>query len=393
MNPVDFRGDFPLTQDLIYLDNAATSLMPVQVADEIRNYDLHYRANTGRGIHRLSVMATHRFRDAHDTIRSFIGGDHGTLVLTKNTTGAIGTVASCISWKPGDRVVTTLLEHHSNLLPWLRLAGSGVETDLIAPDHDGSIDPEKIEAAINDDTKLVAVTHISNVTGTKVPVKEIGEICREKGIRLLVDGAQSAPHIPVNVEELGCDYFCFSGHKMLGPTGTGCLWMRRQDIEPLFAGGGSVKSVDLSGFIRADGWEGYEAGTQAIGGAIGLGRAVKYLKEIGMKRIKRHEEKLSERLAGELETIRGVSVVGGDTGKRTGIVSFNIDGMHPHDVAHTLDEAAAIMVRSGDHCCMPLMQHLDLSNGTVRAGTYLYNTRDEIDLLADTVREISRRLS
>jgi cysteine desulfurase/selenocysteine lyase len=193
MNPEDFRGDFPLTQDLIYLDNAATSLMPVQVADEVRNYDLHYRANTGRGIHRLSVMATHRFRDAHDTIRSFIGGNDGTLFLTKNTTEAIETVASGIPWKPGDRVVTTILEHHSNLLPWLRLAKFGVETDLATPDNDGGIDSKKIEDAIKDDTKLVAVTHISNVTGIEVPVKEIAEICREKGVRLLVDGA--SPHL------------------------------------------------------------------------------------------------------------------------------------------------------------------------------------------------------
>lgn len=393
MNPEDFRQDFPLTKDLIYLDNAATSLMPVQVADEMTDYDLRYRANTGRGVHRLSVMATHRFMDAHDKISSFIGGEKGVLALTKNTTEAIQTVASGIRWKKGDRVVTTLLEHHSNFLPWLRLRKYGVAVDIVPSEPDGTLDPGRLEAALGDDTRLVAITHVSNVTGSAAPVREIAGMCGDYSARLLVDGAQSVPHMPVDMADLRCDYFCFSGHKMLGPTGTGCLWMREPDVEPLFAGGGSIESVDTGGYTPAGGWQGYEAGTQAIGGAIGLARAVKYLEDIGMKRIKRHEEQLSAKLAGELEGINGVNVIGPDAGSRSGIVSFNIEGMHPHEVAHTLDEAAAIMVRSGDHCCKPLMRHLDLPEGTVRASAYLYNTREEIELLAETAGEISRRIS
>ncbi len=385
------RSDFPITDDLIYLDSAATSLMPRQVAEAISEYDLRYRANIGRSVHRLSVIATQRYLDAHDRIASFIGGESGTTVITKNTTEAIGIVASGIHWKKGDRVVTTALEHHSNLLPWLRLRKRGVIVDVIMPDADGLIDIGAFEAAITDETRLVAITYASNVLGSLLPVRKIAQICQEHGAELLVDGAQSVPHLPIDVKDLGCDYLCFSGHKMLGPTGTGVLWMKEMALEPLLTGGGSVEQASVDGYTYLGDYRRYEGGTPPIGGTIGLGKAVWYLESIGMKNIKRHEEHLSRRLLNGLLDIDGVTVYGSENpNDRIGVVSFTISGMHPHDVAHILDEAADIMVRSGDHCCKPLMDLLALPEGTVRASTYIYTTDEEIDLLLKTLEEITR---
>ena len=388
----DCRVDFPITRDLIYLDSAATSLTPKPVVQAMVDYDLRYRANVGRGVHRLAAVATHRYRDARDAVKSFIGGEGGTLAVTRNTTEAIGAVAAGITWQKGDRVVTTLLEHHSNLLPWLRLRKRGVAVDIVRPDAGGGLDLADLEAAVRDETRLVAVTHASNVLGTVLPVREIAGICRDRGARLLVDGAQSVPHIPIDVADIGCDYFCFSGHKMLGPTGTGGLWMREPDLEPLFVGGGSIGSATADGYTLAPGEERYEAGTPPVAGSIGLARAAAYLQEIGMDAVRRHEERLAARLIDGLAALDGVAVVGADApGNRIGVVSFTVEGMHPHEVAQVLDEAAAVLVRSGHHCCQPLMEHLGLPAGTVRASTYIYTTKEEIDTLIATVEEISRR--
>ncbi len=391
MNVDTIRSDFPITGDLIYLDSAATSLMPRQVAETISEYDLRYRANIGRSVHRLSVIATQKYLDAHDRIASFIGGESGTTVITKNTTEAIGIVASGIPWKKGDRVVTTALEHHSNLLPWLRLRSRGVIVDVIRPDADGSIDSGTLKATITDETRLVAITHASNVLGTLIPIQRISRICQDHGAELLVDGAQSVPHLPVDVKDLGCDYFCFSGHKMLGPTGTGVLWMKEMALEPLLIGGGSIEEASVDGYIYIGDYRRYEGGTPPIGGTIGLGKAVQYLESVGMKEIRRHEEHLSRRLLNGLLDIDGITVFGSENpNNRIGVVSFTVSGMHPHDVAHILDEAADIMVRSGDHCCKPLMDLIALPEGTVRASTYLYTTDEEIDLLLKTLEEITR---
>ncbi|WP_286681022.1 aminotransferase class V-fold PLP-dependent enzyme [Methanoculleus sp. DTU007] len=388
----DCRTDFPITRDLIYLDSAATSLTPKPVVQAMVEYDLRYRANVGRGVHRLANVATHRYRDAHDAIKSFIGGEGGTLTITRNTTEAIGAVAAGLDWKKGDRVVTTLLEHHSNLLPWLRLRERGVAVDIVRPNSDGGLEIADLEGAIRDETRLVAVTHASNVLGTVLPVREIAGICRDRGAKFLVDGAQSTPHIPVDVAAIGCDYFCFSGHKMLGPTGTGGLWMRRPDLEPLHVGGGSIESASSDGYTLAPGEERYEAGTPPVAGTIGLARAAAYLREIGMDAVRRHEERLTARLIDGLAALDGVTVAGLDAGTdRIGVVSFTVEGMHPHEVAQILDEASAVLVRSGHHCCQPLMEHLGLPDGTVRASTYIYTTTEEIDTLIATVEEISRR--
>jgi cysteine desulfurase/selenocysteine lyase len=390
MNPEEIKRDFPILKDVIYMDSASTSLTPEPVLASILEYYRSYRANVGRGVYRLSRLADDIYRNAHRKVAGFIGAEEG-VVFTRNTTEAINAVAQGIKWRRGDVVVTTAAEHHSNLLPWMRLRERGVGLKIVEPDQDGSFDPASFEAAIGDDTRLVAMTIVSNVLGTALPAREVSEICRERGALLLLDGAQSVPHIPTDVGDLACDYLCFSGHKMLGPSGTGVLWMREYDLLPLLVGGGAVEEVDLQGYTLKGGYEGYEAGSPDVAGGIGLAAAVDYLRRVGMEEIAHHEGRLTRELLTGLLDIEGVEVYGSaNTGDRLGIVSFNVAGISPGEVAHLLDQGSDIMVRSGHHCCMPLMKHLGLPAGTVRASLYLYNTSEEVEELLAAVEEISK---
>jgi cysteine desulfurase/selenocysteine lyase len=388
----DAREDFPIMKDLIYMDSAATSLSPVPVISAMDEYELRYRANVGRGVHRLAMVATQKYADAHKKIASFIGAKEGLVVITKNTTEAINMVACGLDWQKGDTIVTTLLEHHSNYLPWLRLREKhGVDLTVVPPGPDGTFDLSRFEETIDDSTKLVAVSHASNVLGSVTPVKEIAALCKDHDCRLLIDGAQSVPHIPVDVEETGCDYLCFSGHKMLGPSGTGVLWMRSPDLTPLLVGGGMISEVSADHYTETGGYQRYEAGTPPVGSCIGLGKAVDYLNGIGMDLVMDHERALTTRMIEGLSSIKGVTIFGPPPGKnRIGVVSFTLENLHPHNVAHILDEAAGIMVRSGEHCCIPLMRHIGTPEGTVRASLHLYNNADDVEQLIMTVEEISR---
>jgi cysteine desulfurase/selenocysteine lyase len=391
MIPAGIRADFPVLSEVIYLDSAATSLSPEPVLAAMLEYEHVFRANTGRGVHRLAQIATQKFWDAHEKARRFIGAREGELVFTRNTTEAINMVARGLPWRKGDRVVTTLLEHHSNLLPWMRLRErKRIDLRIIPPAPDGTLDPADLEREITPGTRLVAVTHASNVLGNLVPVQKIAEICRDRGALLLVDGAQSVPHLPVDVGRLDCDFLCFSGHKMLGPTGTGILWMRRPEIEPLLLGGGAVEEVTTTGYTLAASPARYEGGTPNIAGAIGLARAIGYLEALGMGEVRDHEQALTRQMVEGFSGISGVKVHGpGAIPDRIGVVSFTVKDMHPHDVAHMLDEEADIMVRSGHHCCMPLMTHLGVPDGTVRASLHCYNNAGDVDRLIETVRMIA----
>jgi cysteine desulfurase/selenocysteine lyase len=392
MDGQKIRSDFPILEDVIYLDSASTSLTPEPVLNAILDYFHNYRANVGRGIYRTAQIADQRYRDAHRKVADFIDAREGATIFTRNTTESINMVAMGIGWKKGDRVVTTITEHHSNLLPWMRLNKVGVELKTIVASREGIIDLADWERAIDDKTRLVSVSQLSNALGTVQPVKEISKLCRERGAMLLVDGAQSVPHMPISVAEIGCDFLCFSGHKMLGPTGTGVLWAKKLDeIEPLFAGGGMVEDVGDHGYDIKQGYEGFEAGTPDISGGIGLGAAVDYLKDVGVEEIHRHESKLTRRLLQGMQSIKGVDIIGPqDLKSRGAVVSFNVSGLMPQEVALMLDSASNISVRSGHHCCIPLMKHLGLKYGTVRASMYLYNTKEEIDKLLSTVEQISR---
>ena len=385
------RSDFPILGDIIYLDNAATSFSPEPVIGAMFEYEHSYRANVGRGLHRFTRIASQRYWHAHEKVAGFIGGNEGVMVFTKNTTEAINMVAQGLAWKPGDRVITTILEHHSNLLPWRNLTRQSVVLETIGINPDYSIDIAALENAITPRTRLVAVTHASNVLGVVTPVEEIAAICHEHGVLLLVDGAQTVPHMPVDVARLGCDFFCFSGHKMLGPTGTGVLWMKEPVIEPLMLGGGMVEALTPDGYTAAEGYQKYEAGTPNIGGGIALGVAADYLSAIGMEKIRRHEDRLTTRLVhGLAKNSRVHLYVPPLPESRIGVVSFTVDGFHPHEVAQHLDETADIMVRSGHHCCIPLMEHLGLPDGTIRASLALYTNEQEIDMLVATLDELTR---
>jgi cysteine desulfurase/selenocysteine lyase len=386
------RADFPILKHIIYMDSAATSLTPEPVVEAVAGYYRDYNANVGRGVYRLSQVASQKYKDAHEKVAGFIGAkEAGEVIFTKNTTEAINMVAYGLKWASGDKVVTTLLEHHSNFLPWFKLREKGVNLKIVNPNRSGKFKIADFEAAIDDSTRLVAITHVSNVLGTISPIKELSAICKEKGALLLVDGAQSAPHIPLDVEKLGCDFLAFSGHKMLGPTGTGVLWVKDPDgLEPTFFGGGMIEKVSVDGYELAAGYERFEAGTPNIAGGIGLGRAVDYLNDVGMDKLQAYEERLAKRLLEGLLNIEAVQVYGStNPSGRIGVVSFNIGGSNPHDVALMLDEASGITVRSGHHCCMPLMNYLHVE-GTVRVSLYLYNTEEEVDKFLKSVESIAR---
>jgi cysteine desulfurase/selenocysteine lyase len=392
------RADIPILKDLIYLDNASTSLTPEPVLDAMLDYYRSYRANVGRGVYRNAQLADQRYRDAHSKVSRFIGDDAMNVIFTRNCTESINIVAKGLQLKKGDKVVTTLVEHHSNLLPWLQLQGLGVKVEILRPDERGFIDISFYEDAIDDGTKLVATTRLSNVLGSIHPAKEISKICRDHDALFLLDGAQSVPHMPTNVKDLGCDFLCFSGHKMLSPTGIGALWVRPEsglDLSPLMIGGGMVDDVDVNasppGWTRKKGYEGMEAGTPNIAGAIGLMAAVDYLEEVGMEDVWHHEQALTSLLYEGLLEIDGVEVYGPSCREgRGGVVSFNVRDLSPHEVALILDEAKGIMVRSGNHCCIPLMRHLGLPQGAVRASLYIYNNEGDVERLLSTVEEIAR---
>ncbi len=395
------RQDFSiLKSNIVYLDNAASSLTPEPVIQEMLEFYHNYRANVERGIHRLSQKASEEYEKAHAKVADFINAESETeIILTRNATEAINLVANGLNWKKGDKIITSLIEHHSNFIVWLRLKKRyGVDVEIVRPNREGLFNIADFEKAIDDKTRLVALTHVSNVLGVKTPVEEVAKIAHDHDAHLLVDGAQSVPHLKVDVQKIGCDYLAFSGHKMLGPTGVGVLYARKElldNLEPLSIGGGTIADVGLDYYTLSESPMRFEAGTPAIAEAIGLGAAVDYLKEVQLENIEVHERTLVKRMYQGLADIPSVEVYGPKkVEQRTGIVSFNVGDLNPHDVALALDVSADIMVRSGHHCCIPLNKELlKRPEGTVRASLYLYNTETEVEKLISTVDEIARSLA
>jgi len=392
------RRDFPiLEKGVIYLDNAASSLTPEQVVLKEMEYYREYRANVERGVHRFSQRASEEYERAHGLVADFIGAPGAeNVAMMRNTTEGINMVANGMGWGKGDKIVTTVIEHHSNYITWLRVAQRhGCSVEVVRPDQEGLFDTADFEGAIDDDTKLVAVTHVSNVLGCIVPVKEIASIAHEHGAMILVDGAQGVPHMRTDIMDSGVDFLAFSGHKMLGPTGSGALYIADEElfeVEPLCIGGGTISDVSIDSYELAVPPMRFEAGTPAIAQVIGFGEACQYLNRVGMGEVEAWDAKLAWRLAEGLRGIEGVEVYGpSDPRRRVGIVSFNVGEMNPHDVALTLDVEHGIAVRSGHHCALPLMKELfKLPEGTVRASTYIYNTMDEVEKLLGAVEDMSR---
>jgi cysteine desulfurase/selenocysteine lyase len=388
------RDDFPVLRrevwpgvPLVYLDSAATSQKPRVVLEAMQAfYELH-NANIHRGVHRLAEEATAAFEAARQSVAGFIGaGDPRQIIFTRNTTESINLVAH--SWartnlKAGDVILLSEMEHHSNLVPWQMLAGErGLRLEFVPVTDDGELDLTLLPALLALHPKLVAVTHMSNVLGTVNPVERIIEQAHQAGALVLLDGAQSVPHLPVDVTALGVDFYAFSAHKMCGPTGIGALYGRLELLEampPFLGGGDMIKRVELRSFEPNSVPHKFEAGTPAIAEAIGFGAAAEYVTSVGRQAIHAHEQAVAGYAIERLEEIPGVRVFGPPVERRGGVVSFTLDGVHPHDIAQVLD-GEGVAIRAGHHCAMPLHTRLGLP-ASARASFYLYNTESEVDSL------------
>lgn len=393
------RADFPILDQeinekpLAYLDNAATSQKPKQVIEALTHYYEFDNANVHRGVHTLAARATDAYESARVKVAKFIHArEVAEIIFTRGTTSAINLVVDSYAEaniEAGDEIVISYLEHHSNLIPWQQLAKrKGAVLKYIELEEDGTISVEQAQKTISEKTKIVALAHVSNVLGTITPIKEIAAIAHKFGAVILVDGAQAVPHMEVNVVDLDADFYAFSGHKMMAPTGIGALYGKRElldAMEPTEFGGEMIDFVELYDSTWKElPWK-FEAGTPIIGGAIALGAAIDYLAEVGLANIHAHEQELASYAIEEMSKIDGITIYGPkDASKRCGLVTFNLEGAHPHDIATILDEDG-IAIRAGHHCAQPLMKWLDVSS-TARASFYIYNTKEEIDALIDGLK-------
>lgn len=403
LNVEHLRADFPILNQevkdhpLVYFDNAATTQKPQAVIDALVHYYQRDNANVHRGVHTLSQRATDQYEEARRVVQRFIHAPTDSSVLfTRGTTEAMNLVA--FSWgmenvQPGDRIVATQMEHHSNLVPWQRLAAAtGAEIVLIPVTEDGLLDMAAAAELITAQTRLVAVAHMSNTLGTVNDIPALVALARQAGAVIVVDGAQSAPHLPVDVQALDVDFYAFSGHKLVGPTGIGVLYGKPallEAMDPYQSGGSMIKEVFDTYSTWGDLPYRFEAGTPHIEGAIGLAAAINYLQAIGMEAIWEHEQLLTTYALDQLKDIDGIRLYGPtDVTQRGGIVSFNIAGIHPQDIGAMLDEQG-IAIRTGHHCCQPLMRRYGVP-GTARASFYLYNTPAEVDRLVVGVKRVQR---
>jgi cysteine desulfurase/selenocysteine lyase len=404
INVSRIREDFPVLKrqvngkPLIYFDNAATSQKPLPVIESIDKYYREYNANIHRGIHKLAEEATLAHEEARENIGKFINAKRTEeIIFTRNATEAINLVA--YTWGranvgKGDKIVLTIMEHHSNMVPWQLLAQEkGANIEYVKIDEEGLLRQDELNELIDEKTKLVCVSQASNVLGTINPVKEIGKVAHRYGAMLLIDAAQSVPHIQVDVRGIDCDFLAFSGHKMLGPTGIGVLYGKREHLEkmPPFMGGGEmIREVHTTGASWKDIPYKYEAGTPNIVGAIGLGAAVDYLKQIGMENVHEHEREITSYAIRRMSEVKDITIYGPkDVTRRVGALSFNLGDIHAHDLATILDEEG-IAIRSGHHCAQPLMEFLNVP-AMSRASFYIYNTKEEVDVFIEAL-EKARKL-
>jgi len=405
------KADFPIFanhKNLVYLDNAATTQKPKQVIEKIKEFYENYNANASRGVYSISEKATEQYAKARETISNFINANSDEIIITKNTTDSLNSLAysidSIIS-DGKDEIVLTEMEHHSNLIPWQQLAKrkseifmfpggkrKNIKLKFIKIKKDFTLDMDDAKEKITNKTAIVSLTHVSNALGTINPIKEIINLAKEKNALSVIDATQSVPHMPVNVKDLDCDFLVFSGHKMLGPTGIGVLYGKKELLEklsPFDFGGGMIKSVSLDSAEWAEIPEKFEAGTVNIADAVALAEAIRYLEKIGMKNIEHWEKELMKYAFDKLKKLDYVEIYNPSLEKTSGILSFNINGVHPHDAASIFDEYG-IAIRAGHHCCMPLMKKLGIS-GTIRASFYLYNTFEDVDKFVEAIKKIKEK--
>ncbi|MGN7410404.1 MULTISPECIES: cysteine desulfurase [unclassified Sporosarcina] len=395
----DIRKDFPILDQevngypLVYLDSAATSQKPRQVIEAVANYYQNDNANVHRGVHTLGNRATEGYEGARETVRKFLNASSTEeIIFTRGTTTALNLIAQSYgraNISEGDEILITYMEHHSNIIPWQQLAkATGAVLKYIDLEEDGTIALEKVSDAMTDRTKIVSMMYVSNVLGTMNPIKEITEIAHVHNAIMVVDAAQAAPHLKLDVQDLDCDFLAFSGHKLCGPTGIGALYGKKallNEMEPIEFGGEMIDFVGLyDSSWKELPWK-FEGGTPIIAGAIGMAAAIDYIESIGLDNIEKHEHELVAYAMEQMKTVEGLEIYGPrDSSKRAGIVTFNLDGVHPHDLATVLD-MNGVAVRAGHHCCQPLMKWLDVS-ATARASFYLYNTKEDVDRLVEGLR-------
>jgi cysteine desulfurase / selenocysteine lyase len=398
----EIRAEFPILArevkgaPLAYLDNGATAQKPLAVLEALDSFNRHSNSNVHRGVHTLSEEATELYEGARRTVARHIGAERREVVFTRNATGAINLVAG--AWGranvgPGDRIAVTEMEHHSNVVPWYLLAAqTGAELDWVGIDDDGRLDLDSLQAVLDRGPKLLAVAHVSNVLGTINPVAEVSRMAHDAGTLLLLDGAQAAPKLALDMAATGADFYAFTGHKLYGPTGVGVLWGRRELLDAMgpYEGGGSmIHKVEKQQITWASVPARFEAGTPPIAEAVGLAAAVDWVQGLGLEAIHAHETELTEHALQRLEEVPGLRVFGPPAGDdRTGIVSFELEGVHPHDVSEILDRHG-IAVRAGHHCAQVLMERLGVA-ATTRASFAVYNTREEIDRLAEGLLDARR---
>ncbi len=400
----EIREDFPVLnrkidgKKIIYFDNAATSLKPIQVIKAITEYYEFGTANIHRGLHKLSEEASIKFEKAHNKTAEFFNAKKEEFVLTKNTTEAINTVMYSLYtsdfFEKGDKILVSKAEHHANLVPWQMLEQKGlIELNFVELNEDFTLDLEDLENKLDSKTKLIALAHATNTTASINPIQKIGKIAEDNESLFLVDGAQTAPHMEIDFHKLNADFFAFAGHKMLGPSGTGGLLAKKELLEkfnPFLYGGSMIHSVELhkSSWNKLP-WK-FEAGTPNISGMIGLGKAVEYLSKIGMNKIRKHEKELTKYALDKMHEINGIKFYCPENEeKQVGTILFEIEGIEAHDLAITLDEFANIAVRSGMHCAEPLVSTLN-DKGLDRASFYLYNSKEEIDVFIEALKTISK---
>ncbi|HEC2186014.1 TPA: cysteine desulfurase [Staphylococcus delphini] len=391
--------DFPILEQqvngkrLAYLDSTATSQKPKQVIDALSDYYERYNSNVHRGVHTLGSLATDGYEGARETVRRFIHAKYfEEIIFTRGTTAAINMIAHSYgdaNVSEGDEIVVTQMEHHANLVPWQQLAKrKGATLKFMPMSEDGTISLDAVRETVSDRTKIVAIAHVSNVLGTINDIKAIAEIAHEHGAIISVDGAQSVPHMKVDVQDLNVDFYSFSGHKMLGPTGIGVLYGKREHLnrmEPTEFGGDMIDFVDLYDSTWTDLPTKFEAGTPLIAQAIGLQAAIEYIESIGFDAIHEHEQALTTYAYEQMSQIEDIDIYGPSKDKRAGIITFNLKDVHPHDVATALD-TEGVAVRAGHHCAQPLMKWLNVSS-TARASFYIYNTKEDIDQLVEGLKQ------
>lgn len=400
LNTEKIKQDFPIfnqkinDETLVYLDNAATSQIPKFVEEKVRDFNEKERANVHRGVHALGLRATNQYESSRQKVANFTGANNAKeVIFTSGCTDSLNLVAASFgeqNIQAGDEILVSIMEHHSNLLPWQQLAKrKQAKLNFIEINSDGLLDIENLKNKISSKTKIVALTHVSNVLGTINPIKELTDLAHEKGAIVVVDGAQAVGHFPIDVAELNVDFYAFSGHKMFAPTGIGVLYGKKDLLDkmlPYRLGGEMIANVTREGATWAEVPYKFEAGTPNIAGAIGLGAAIDYLQSLDFDLIQKHEQQLTSYALEKLKNVSGLTIYGPQKSDgRIGVISFNLKNIHPHDLATALD-LDGIEVRAGHHCAQPLMASLN-TESTVRASLSIYNTKDDIDKLVSSLHE------